>query len=192
MVPNLRVPQHILPLTNDELFELCASNSELVIERNSKGELFIISPAGGLTGNRNSKITYFLSMWNENSNHKGYVFDSSTGFLLPDKSMISPDVSWIEKSRWESIPEEKQEKFPPLCPDFIIELKSPSDELKYVLEKMNVWMKNGCRLAWFIDPYQKTAIVYKQDNSVTEFSFDATLSGEDLLMGFELGLMKLL
>jgi Uma2 family endonuclease len=191
MLPNLRVPQHILPLTDDELFELCASNSELVIERNSKGELFIISPAGGLTGNRNSRLLIELGNWNDKTG-LGYVFDSSTGFLLPDKSMISPDASWIEKSRWESISTEKQEKFPPLCPDFIIELKSPSDELKYVLEKMNVWMKNGCRLAWFIDPFQKKALVYKPDNSITEFSFDARLKGGDVLPGFELDLSKLL
>jgi len=157
MLPNLRVPQHIMPLSDDELFELCASNSELVIERNSNGELIIMSPTGGLTGNRSSRLLYELYAWNEQAN-SGYVFDSSTGFLLADKSMLSPDTSFIDKSKWEAIPIEKQEKFPPICPDFIIELRSPSDELKYVKGKMDVWIKNGCRLAWFIDPIEKKSI----------------------------------
>jgi Uma2 family endonuclease len=190
MLPNLRVPQHILPLSDDELFELCASNSELVIERNSKGELIIMSPTGGLTGNRSSRLLYELYAWN-NVQNTGYVFDSSTGFLLGDKSMLSPDASWIEKSRWEAIPEAQQEKFPPICPDFIIELRSPSDEMKYVTEKMKVWIKNGCKLAWFIDPQHKKGYVYKPDLSVKEYTFSESISGEDVLPGFTLALSKL-
>jgi len=190
MLPNLRVPQHIMPLSDDELFELCASNSELVIERNSNGELFIMSPTGGLTGNRSSRLLIELGKWNDQTN-LGYVFDSSTGFLLGDKSMLSPDTSFIEKSKWEAIPLEKQEKFPPICPDFIIELRSPSDELKYVKEKMDVWIKNGCQLAWFIDPSQKKAFVYKPDKPVEEYDFSDSLNGEDVLPGFVISLNKL-
>jgi len=190
MLPNLRVPQHIMPLSDDELFELCASNSELVIERNSDGELIIMSPTGGLTGNRSSRLLYELFRWNDDLD-AGYVFDSSTGFLLGDKSMLSPDASWIEKSRWEAIPPEKQEKFPPICPDFIIELRSPSDEFKYVQNKMKVWIKNGCRLAWFIDPIEKKAFAFYPDTSVKEYSFLDTLTGDDVLPGFKLSLKKL-
>jgi len=190
MLPNLRVPQHIMPLSDDELFELCASNSELVIERNSKGELIIMSPTGGLTGNRSSRLLIELGKWNDETN-SGYVFDSSTGFLLADKSMLSPDTSFIDKSKWEAIPIEKQEKFPPICPDFIIELRSPSDELKYVKGKMDVWIKNGCRLAWFIDPIEKNALVYKPGKQVLEYNFTETLRGEDVLPGFTIALSKL-
>ncbi len=190
MLPNLRVPQHIMPLSDDELFELCASNSELVIERNSDGELIIMSPTGGLTGNRNSRLLYELFHWNDEQD-TGYVFDSSTGFLLSDASMLSPDASWIEKTRWEAIPREKQEKFAPICPDFIIELRSPSDELKYVQNKMKVWIKNGCCLAWFIDPIERKAFAYYPDQSIKEYSFTATLSGEEVLPGFMLSLQKL-
>jgi Uma2 family endonuclease len=190
MLPNLRVPQHIMPLTDDELFELCASNSELVIERNSNGELIIMSPTGGLTGNRSSRLLIEVGKWNDKKK-LGYVFDSSTGFLLGDGSMLSPDTSWISKERWDLISRDKQEKFPPICPDFIIELRSPSDEFKYVKNKMNVWIKNGCRLAWFIDPIEKIALVYRPQQTVREYSFTEKLIGEDVLPGFELALSKL-
>lgn len=191
MLPNLKVPQHIMPLTDDQLFELCASNGELVIERNSQGELIIMSPAGGLTGNRNSRLLNAIFNWNE-VRQGGYVFDSSTGFSLLDGSILSPDVSWVEKARWESLSVEKQEKFPPLCPDFIIELRSPSDELKYTNSKMISWISNGCNLAWLIDPQSKTTRVYRADKTMEEVSFNAMLSGESVLKDFTLLLDKFL
>lgn len=191
MFPNLKVPQHILPLSDNELFELCATNSELFIERNANGELFINSPARGLTGIRNSRLILELGLWNDNYK-LGYVFDSSTGFVLPDKSMLAPDASWIEESRWKSLSLVNQEKFPPLCPDFVIELKSPSDELKYVQDKMHTWIANGCRLAWFINPEEQRAFVYRSHGTISEFSFDDILTGEDVLPGFTLTLKKLL
>jgi Uma2 family endonuclease len=191
MVPNLRVPQHILPLTDDQLFELCSSNGELVIERSSNGELIIMSPAGGLTRNRNSRLLNAVFNWNE-PRQLGYVFDSSTGFLLPDKSILSPDVSWIGKTRWESLSREKQEKFPPLCPDFVIELRSLSDDFKYISSKIISWISNGCKLAWFIDPQENKTIVYRSDKTIKEVDFQETLSGETILPGFTLSLDKLL
>lgn len=191
MFPTLKVPKHILPLTDDELFQLCASNSELLIERNANGELIIMSPAGGLTGIRNSRLILELGIWNEKTK-LGYVFDSSTGFVLPDKSMMAPDASWIEKSRWQALSVATQEKFPPMCPDFVIELKSPSDDLNYVTDKMLLWMKNGCRLAWFINPEQRQATVYRSAENISTYSFDETLSGEEILPGFTLELKKLL
>ncbi|MDL5044457.1 Uma2 family endonuclease [Oscillatoria amoena NRMC-F 0135] len=191
MFPTLKVPKHILPLTDDELFQLCASNSELLIERNANGELIIMSPAGGLTGIRNSRLILELGIWNEKTK-LGYVFDSSTGFVLPDKSMMAPDASWIEKSRWQALSVATQEKFPPMCPDFVIELKSPSDDLNYVTDKMLLWMKNGCRLAWFINPEQRQATVYRSAENISTYSFDETLSGEVILPGFTLELKKLL
>lgn len=191
MFPTLKVPKHILPLSDDELFQLCASNSELLIERNANGELIIISPAGGLTGIRNSRLILELGIWNEKTK-LGYVFDSSTGFVLPDKSMMAPDASWIEKSRWQTLSIATQEKFPPMCPDFVIELKSPSDDLNYVTDKMLLWMKNGCRLAWFINPEQRQATIYRSAENISTYSFDETLSGEEILPGFTLELKKLL
>lgn len=191
MFPTLKVPKHILPLTDDELFQLCASNSELLIERNANGELIIMSPAGGLTGIRNSRLILELGIWNEKTK-LGYVFDSSTGFVLPDKSMMAPDASWIEKSRWQALSVATQEKFPPMCPDFVIELKSPSDDLNYVTDKMLLWMRNGCRLAWFINPEQRQATVYRSAENISTYSFDETLSGEEILPGFTLELKKLL
>jgi Uma2 family endonuclease len=189
MLPNLKVPQHIMPLTDEQLFELCSANKELVIERNSKGELIVVSPAGGLTGNRNSKLLSAIFNWNERSN-LGFVFDSSTGLLLPDSSMLSPDVSWIKKERWENLSVQQQEKFPPLCPDFVIELCSPSDEWRYVKSKMEIWMKNGCRLGWLIDPMEQKAVVY-ENGSTTEFSFKDTLTGGKLMPSLSFSLSKL-
>jgi Uma2 family endonuclease len=189
MLPNLKVPQHIMPLTDDQLFELCAANSELVIERNSEGELIIMSPAGGLTGNRNLKLASAVFNWNDISG-LGYTFDSSTGFLLPDHSMLSPDVSWVKKEKWEKLSIKQQEKFPPLCPDFVIELCSPSDELRYVKSKMETWIKNGCQLGWLIDPREQKAFVY-EDGNVKEFSFKDMLNGGKLMPGFSFSLSKL-
>lgn len=191
MLPNLKVPQHIMPLSDDQLFELCSSNSELVIERNSVGELTIMSPAGGLTGNRNSILLNAVYNWNEQ--HKtGYVFDSSTGFILPDGSMLSPDVSWIANKRWKGLTKEQQERFPPLCPDFVLELRSPSDEPKYLQGKMDAWIKNGCRLAWLIDPQQKKAFIFQPGVTTTEVSFTSSLVGEDVLPNFSFQLSKLI
>lgn len=191
MVPNLKVPQHIMPLTDDQLFELCSSNGELVIERNSKGELIIMSPAGGLTGHRNLRLASAVFNWNEET-LAGYAFDSSTGFLLADGSILSPDVAWIEKTRWEALPIEKQEKFPPLCPDFVIELRSPTDEWKYATSKMISWISNGCQLAWFIDPQNKTTTVYRSDRTIEEVSFQKALTAESVLKDFTISLDKLL
>lgn len=150
-----------------------------------------MSPAGGLTGIRNSRLILELGIWNEKTK-LGYVFDSSTGFVLPDKSMMAPDASWIEKSRWQALSVATQEKFPPMCPDFVIELKSPSDDLNYVTDKMLLWMRNGCRLAWFINPEQRQATVYRSAENISTYSFDETLSGEEILPGFTLELKKLL
>jgi Uma2 family endonuclease len=119
------------------------------------------------------------------------VFDSSTGFVLPDKSMLSPDASWVEKSRWESLTTAQQEKFAPLCPDFVMELKSPSDSIKYLKDKMKTWIKNGCRLAWLIDPESKEVTIYRVDGSVELKAFNENLDGENVLPGFSFDLTKL-
>lgn len=191
MLPGLKIPKSILSLNDDELFELCSANSELVIERNNKGEIIIMSPSGSKTGNRNAYLLAALYTWNDHENN-GYIFDSSSGFRLPDGSMLSPDCAWIEKSRWENLSAEEQEKFAPLCPDFIAEIKSPSDSLKYLKEKMTSWINNGCKLGWMIDPEEKKAYIYRADGSITINQFDQPLSGENVLPGFSFEVKKLI
>lgn len=180
------------PMTDDELFAFCIANKELRIERDEYGQLIIMSPAGGITGNLNFKLTGIFGGWVEKNPELGYGFDSATGFRLKDKSMRSPDVSWIKKEKWEALTREDQEKFAPVCPDFVIELRSPSDSLTELKSKMSKWMKNGCELGWLVDPSQQKAYVFKPNGSVLEIDgFDKKLSGETLLPGFELDLSRL-
>ena len=180
------------PMTDDELFAFCAANKELRIEKDELGQLIIMSPAGGVTGNLNFRLTGIFFQWVEKSK-LGYGFDSATGFRLADKSMRSPDVSWIKKERWEALKVEDQEKFAPICPDFVIEIRSKSDSLSQLKSKMEKWVENGCKLAWLIDPIQQKSYVYKSHTAVEEITgFDKTLQAEPLLPGFELNLNRLL
>ncbi|HNO23063.1 MAG TPA: Uma2 family endonuclease [Leptospiraceae bacterium] len=159
----LRIPDY--PVMDDNrLYNFCVYNPELKIERTSKGELLIIAPSGGETGNRNSMITYFVKSY-EIRKGGGVSFDSSTGFLLPNKAIRSPDAAWIRLEKWNSLTSEEKRRFVPICPDFLIELLSESDELGQTQLKMNEWMENGCSLAWLIDPFQKKTIVYRKGKS---------------------------
>ncbi len=179
--------------SDDEFFEFCAANDPLRIERNNKGQIVITSPSGSLTGNIHFKIYYAFSKWAMENENSGYGFDSSAGFKLPDQSVLAPDAAFIMKDRWESLTGEQKEKFAPLTPDFVIEVRSKSDSLKQLKSKMEVWIVNGCRLAWLIDPIEKMAYVYKPNEIFyTIDNFDARLSGETVLPGFELDLSKLL
>lgn len=187
----LKIPEHY-PMTDDELFELCVANKELRIERDEDGQLIIMSPAGGITGNINFKLITIFGEWMEKNSHLGYGFDSATGFRLQDKSMRSPDVSFVKKEKWDALTLEDQEKFAPVCPDFVIELRSKSDSLLQLKNKMEKWIKNGCQLGWLIDPIEKKSYIYKPDLPIKEVNgFDNTLSGENLLSGFELDLSRL-
>ena len=179
-----------LKFTEDEFFAFCQENRDLRIERNAKGEIIIMSPTGGLTGKRNSKITFRLEAWSENA-QLGEVFNSSTGFILPSGAMRSPDAAWVEQSRWDALSYEQQEKFPPLCPDFVVELMSSSDMLKASQKKMDEWMENGCRLGWLLYPKDEKAWVYEGDESKEISGFDQALSGGTLLPGFTFDLKRL-
>lgn len=177
----IRLPKN-LQFTDDEFFDFCQENRDLRLERNASGEIIVRPPTGGLTGIKNSKTTTKLAIWNE-ENQLGETF-SSTGFTLPNGAMRSPDAAWVEKSRWEALSYEQQEKFLPLCPDFVVELISPSDTLKASQEKMDEWMENGCRLGWLIYPKEEKAFIYK-GGKVTEVNgFDQKLSGGVVLPGF--------
>ena len=177
-------------LSEEQFFRLCADNKELRIERDKNKNIIIMSPTGTNTGRYNAEILGELFIWNK-QNKLGYAFDSSTGFILPDGSMRSPDVSWISKERWEQVPANDKERFAPVCPDFIIELRSKSDTLKQQKEKMQEWMANGVRLAWLIDLENKTTTIYKPNTQTAEQLFTETLFGESILSGFELRLNEI-
>lgn len=193
-------PDIILPLyglnydelSDEEFFLLCAKNEAARIERDSNRQIYIIAPTGSLTGNTNIKIATQIENWNQIKNG-GVTFDSSTRFTLPDDSVFSPDASWMRNDKWNNIPKKDKEKFAHACPDFIIELKSPSDNLKYLTNKMHKWIENGCSLAWLINPDDKTAFIFRKDGTVDKVKgFNNILSGEDVLPGFELDLSILL
>lgn len=152
-----------------------------------------MSPSGSKTGNIHFKINHAFSTWVMENEGSGYGFDSSAGFKLPDQSILAPDAAFVVKQRWESLTDEQQKKFAPLTPDFIIEVRSESDSLNQLKSKMDDWIRNGCRLAWLIDPIEKKAYIYKPNESVTSIdNFNTKLNGEAVLPGFELDLSKLL
>ena len=187
----INIPEEY-PMTDDELFAFCAANKELRIERDELGQLIIMSPSGGIIGNLNFRISGIFFQWAEMNGQLGYGFDSATGFRLADRSMRSPDVSWVRKTKWDKLRLEDQEKFAPICPDFVIELRSKSDSLSQLKSKMEKWMENGCELAWLIDPIQQKTYIYQPNVAVYEVTdFDQKLSGGTLLPGFELDLARL-
>lgn len=174
-------------LTDDELFELCARNKELRIERTAEGDLIVMSPAGLKSGIRNAALTKALSTWAE-ADGSGVAVDSSTGFRLPNGAMRAPDAAWILRSRLEAIPADEQEKFAPLAPDFVIELLSPSDELERAQQKMEEWRANGVRLGWLLDPRNRRVYAYRPGATVEVFEQPIQLAGDPELPGFVLDL----
>lgn len=177
-------------LSDEQFFRLCVSNKDLKFEKTSKGEIILMPSTGGLTGSRNIEIASELRNWNQRTK-LGKVFDSSTGFKLPNGATRSPDAAWLEKSRWTGLSLEEQKQFVPLCPDFVVELLSEPDALWMAQTKMEEWMANGCRLAWLIDPEAEKAYVYHAGVEVELVSFIATLNGNDVLPGFEFQLQVL-
>jgi Uma2 family endonuclease len=181
-----------LKLTDEEFFAFCQENRHLRMEKTSKGEILIMAPTGGETGRTNFNIVTKLGIWNEQA-QLGEAFDSSTGFTLPNGATRSPDAAWVIQARWDALSAEDKKKFPPLCPDFVIELLSESDPLKQTQDKMQEWLDNGCRLGWLLDPARKQAFVYRPGQAPEALSgFDQQLSGEDVLPGFVLDLGQLL
>lgn len=180
----------IIKLTSEQFYQLCEEHPELKLERNANGELIVMPPTGGETGKSNSKLNLQVGIWNEQT-QLGEVFDSSTGFTLPNGADRSPDVSWVEKSRWSALTPEQREKFIPLCPDFVIEFLSPSDSVKKTQEKMQEYIENGCRLGWMINRKKREVEIYRPGQEVEILQSPLTLSGEDVLPGFVLNLQKI-
>ncbi len=178
-------------LTDEQFFQLCLKNRDFRFERDVTGELIIMAPAGSETSNRNIEVAYQLQAWSR-SNNLGIAFDSSGGFKLPNGANRSPDAAWIKLERWQSLTTEQKTRFAPICPDFVIELRSPSDGLKNLQKKMAEYIANGTRLGLLIDRKNKRVEVYRQGEKEAEvFNNPATVSGEDVLPGFVLDLSKI-
>ena len=177
---------------DDEFYEFCQQNGDLKLERDANGTIIIMPNTGGKTGDRNSEVNFQLRLWNKQ--HKlGRVFDSSTAFKLPSTAVRSADSAFVSQVRWDALSEQEQEQFPPLAPDFVIELMSKFDSLKDAKSKMLTdWMANGCRLGWLIDPFNQTTYIYRADESIQiTRGFDQPLSGEDVLPGLMFDLSEL-
>ena len=175
-----------VPMTDDELLRFSSDNSALRIEQEPNGDLTIMTPGGGNTGKMNLQISRLLGNWAE-TDGRGYGFDSSTGFRLPDGSVRSPDASWVAKERWDALSEMEQTKYSPLCPEFVIELTSPTDRPKDVRRKMlEDWMPNGVRVGWVIDPKAKTVTIYRAGEDPETLVDPSSVQGTGPMRGFEL------
>lgn len=182
-----------IQLSDDQFFELCQINHDLRLERNLKtGEIWIMTPAGGETGNRNFSLIVQLGSWVK-QDKTGIGFDSSTGFRIPGatKDPMSPDAAWVRLERWNALTPEQQQKFPPICPDFVVELRSPSDTLKSLQKKMEEWVRLGIQLGWLIDRTGRQVYIYRQGGSQDCLQNPETLSGEMVLPGFVLDMSEI-
>lgn len=179
-----------IDLTDEQFFQLCQNNRDLRFERTATGELIIMPPTGSETSDRNAELTYQLRAWSR-QNQLGKSFDSSGGFKLPNGAERSPDASWVKMERWNALTQAEKEKFAPLCPDFVIELMSPSDSLEKTRAKMREYMNNGATLGWLINRPQQQVEIYRPDREVEILSSPTTLSGENVLPGFVLDLAQI-
>ncbi len=174
-------------LTDEQFEQLCQNNQELRFERTAKGDLLIMPPVGGESGHREADLIADLVLWNRQT-QLGYTFSSSTIFKLPNGAARSPDVAWIEKQRWEALTPEQKQKFPPIAPDFVMELRSASDDLAMLREKMAEYLDAGVKLAWLINPQQQQVEIYRSETGVEVRDLPAELSGENVVPGFCLSL----
>jgi Uma2 family endonuclease len=175
---------------DDEFFEFCRRNKDWQIERDKRGEIIIMPPTGWETGDRNAEITMQLRNWAK-SDASGKSADSSTGYKLPDSSIVSPDASWISNARLETISPDKRRTFLPLAPDFVVELRSGSDTLSKLKDKMRAYVENGVSLGWLIDADERRVYVYSAGAEVKILENPAEVSGEPFLRGFRLNLKEI-
>ena len=178
-------------LTNDAFSALCQANPEVKFERTSFGELLVMAPTGGESGSQNRRLTQRLGNWTDEDG-TGEAFDSSTMFQLPNGAYRSPDAAWVSLLRWQALTTEERKVFPPICPDFVVELRSPTDSLKAVQNKMQEYLDNGLRLGWLINPKDQQVEIYRQGQAKEVLQAPTSLSGEQLLPGFVLSLTGIL
>jgi Uma2 family endonuclease len=186
----LRFGPLLKKMSDREFYEFCQLNEEWRIEMSSDGELIVMAPTGGESGRRNFTLTGLFFAWTE-TDDTGIGFDSSTMFTLPNGAKRSPDAAWIRKSRWDALTAEEKDEFSPICPDFVIELRSPTDRLRRLQAKMEEYIANGAQLGWLIDPLEKKVYVYRPGVEVEVFDQPEFVSGEPLLAGFILPVAKL-
>jgi Uma2 family endonuclease len=179
-----------LHVTQEQFATLAASNRELQLERTAQGELIVNPPTGWETGERNRSIIGQLDRWYDENGNLGKAFDCSTGFILPNGATRSPDACWISQERWDALTDEQKGTFANICPDFIVELRSQSDTLQSLQEKMQEYMDNGAKLGWLIDPKNRIVEVYRVGLEVERLSNPTELSGEEILLGFILNLSR--
>jgi len=178
-------------LSDDEFFELCQVNPSLSFERNAQQELIIMPPAGSESSESSGESHGQVWLWNR-QNRLGHVYESSAGFKLPDSSVRSPDVAWLSQAKWAQLTPEQRRKFPPVCPEFMIEVKSPSDDLNMLQEKMETYLANGMQLGFLLDVEVETAYLYRPGQPAeTVQGYDQDLSGEPVLPGFSFDLRPL-
>ena len=179
------------PYTQEEFAALAASYPDLRMELTREGRLSIMPPSGGESSYQSSTVSGLLFIWSRQDG-TGITFDANGGFVLTNGATLSADASWLLRARWEALTPEQRKKFPPLCPDFVVEVLSPSDSLSKTQDKMQEWMDNGARLGWLINSRRKQAEIYRPGQQVEVLDYPATLSGEDVLPGFVLDLKDIL
>ncbi|MEM7066764.1 MAG: Uma2 family endonuclease [Cyanobacteria bacterium P01_B01_bin.77] len=185
----VKIPQ-TLYVTDEQFLELVRANPDLRMERTAQGEVIIMSPTGSEGGNRNAEFTIDLGIWNRRKK-LGMVFDSSTGFKLPNGNTRAPDTAWVKQERWDALTLEQRKGFAPICPDFVLELASETDDIEVLQAKMREYLDNGCSLGWLVDPKTRRVEIYRPDQPVEVLQNPKTLSGEEILPGFELKLNTL-
>lgn len=176
-----------LPLTDDQFIELCSNNPDLRFEYTCTGDLIIMPPTSSDTGERNASLTADVVIWNRLTG-TGRVFDSSTGFILPNGAKRSPDVSWISHERWDALSDQERQGLARICPDFVLELRSPTDRLRSLQDKMQEYLNHGARLGWLIDPANRVVYVYRPGEEVERLEAPTEILGETVLPGFGLKL----
>ncbi len=172
-------------LTDEAFLEICQSNEDRQFELTASGELVIMPPVGGESGEREADYIYEVRSWSKRM-QQGHVFSSSTIFKLPDGSKRSPDVAWIAPHRWSALSASDRQKFPPIAPDFVLELRSPSDDLRPLQEKLEAYLDNGVKLGFLINPQDQQVEIYRLGQAVEVRSLPTSLSGENVMPGFEL------
>lgn len=177
-------------MTTDEFWELCEKNREIRAELTKEGDVIVMPPTGFETSDRNAEINFQLKLWNR-KNKNGKITESNGGFILPNGAIYAPDASWTSNERLEKFTVEEKKKFLPLCPDFVIELRSESDNLSELQNKMKEYIENGASLGWLIDPKSKQVSIYCADSEVEIVDNVQKISGENVLVGFELDLTEI-
>ena len=178
------------PMTDDELLRFTSVNEGVWFEQESNGDLSIMTPPGGEAGGLHAELTIELGMW-ARQDGRGKVFAPDTGFRLPDGSMRAPDAAWISWVRWNALSREQQRKYPPLCPEFVVEVRSPSDRLAGQRAKMAEWMNNGAELGWLVDPERKVVEIYRPGREAELVEGASAVYGDGPVSGFVLELARI-